>query len=97
MADTIPAIEVGATWVNLNTVSGISAGTSVILQNVGHSNDIIDLVISASEPPQDFEGIELFQNAFFGVDAGENPVWAKYKRADRSDVGTKVTKIQVQA
>ena len=96
MAATIDAFEVGSAWVNLNTLSSIDAGTAIILQNVGTANDVIDLAISATEPAVGFEGIELFQNNFFGVDAGENSVWARYKRADRPDVGTRTTKIQVQ-
>jgi hypothetical protein len=96
MADTLPAFSVGSSWVDINTLSGIAAGTAIILQNVGSANDVIDLAISATEPAAGFEGIELFQNSFFGVDAGENIVWARYKRADRADVGAHTTKIQVQ-
>lgn len=96
MADTLDAFEIGSSWVNINTLSGISPGTPVLLQNVGAVSDVIDLAISLAEPAASFEGIELFQNKFFGVDAGENAVWGRYKRADRADVGTRVTKIQVQ-
>ena len=96
MPDTLPAFSVGSEWVNLNTLSGIAAGTQVLLQNVGGANDVIDLAISATQPISSFEGVELFQNKFFGVDAGENAVWARYKRQDRADVGTRTTKIQVQ-
>ena len=96
MADTLDAISIPSTWTDINTLSGIPAGTQLILQNVGSANDVIDLAISATEPAVGFEGVELFQNSFFGVDAGENTVWARYKRADRADVGTRLTKLQVQ-
>jgi len=97
MADTLDAFEISGAWTDLNALTGIVAGTSLLLQNVGGSNDVIDLAISSSEPNLTFEGVELFQNKFFGVDAGENTIWAKYKRADRADVGSRLTKIQVQA
>ncbi len=96
MADTLNAFSIPGTWINVNTLSGIPAGSQLILQNVGNANDVIDLAISATEPATGFEGIEIFQNRFFNVDAGENSLWAKYKRLDRSDVGARVSKLQVQ-
>ena len=96
MADTLNAFTIPGTWTNVNTLTGIPAGTQLILQNVGSANDVLDLAISTTEPIAGFEGIELFQNRFFNVDAGENDLWARYKRLDRSDVGARVTKLQVQ-
>jgi len=96
MADTLNAFEIGSSWISINALSGVAAGASLLLQNVGASSDIIDLAISATEPVANFEGVELFQNSFFRVDAGENEIWGRYKRADRADVGLRVTKIQVQ-
>jgi hypothetical protein len=97
MADTLSAFSIPGVWTNLNTLTGIAAGTQIRIQNVGGANDVVDLAISATEPAADFEGVEVFQNApFYQVDAGENAVWAKYKRLDRADVGGRVTKLQVQ-
>ena len=96
MPDTLSSFSVGADWVDINTLSGIPAGTALILQNVGGYNDIIDLAISATEPALNFEGVEMSQGRFFEVSSGENTVWARYKRNDRADVGASTTKIQVQ-
>lgn len=96
MADTLNAFTIPGTWTNVNTLTGIDVGTKLILQNVGTANDVLDLAISSTQPASEFEGVELFQNRFFNVDAGENDLWAKYKRLDRADVGSRVTKLQVQ-
>ena len=97
MADTIDAIEIPGTWTDINTLSGIAAGTEIFLQNVGGPNSIIELATAPTQPPLDLNGIRVGQNSpMYKVTAGESIVWARYIRIDRSDVGTRVTKMQVQ-
>jgi len=97
MADTENAFEItGGAYIDLNTLTGIAAGTELTLQNVGGANDIIEVAVSASQPATSFRGLRLEQNQFYGVAAGENTVWCRYIRIDRADVGTRKTYLQVQ-
>jgi len=97
MADTIDAIEIPGAWTDINTLTGIPSGTEIFLQNVGGPNSIIELATSTSQPPLGLNGIRVGQNSpMYKVTSGESTVWARYIRIDRSDVGTRVTKMQVQ-
>lgn len=51
MAQTIADIEVGTAWLDLNTASGITSGTKMIIQNKGG----VDLLVheSIAEPAAD--------------------------------------------
>ena len=98
MADTIDAVEIPGTWTDVNALTNITAGTELFLQNVGGPNSIIEFATSPTEPPLDFNGVRLGQNDPMPVlPAGESTLWARYIRIDRSDVGARVTKLQVQA
>ena len=97
MADTIDAVEIPGTWTNINTLTGITSGTELFLQNVGGPNSIIELATATTQPPLDLNGIRVSQNSpMYKVSAGESSVWARFIRMDRADVGTRVTKLQVQ-
>jgi len=97
VADTIDAVDIPGTWTDLNTLTGIAAGTEIYLQNVGGPNSIVEIATSASEPALDLNGVRVPQNSpMYKVTAGESTVWARFIRIDRSDVGTRTTKLQVQ-
>ena len=97
MADTIDAVEIPGTWTDVNALTNITAGTEVYLQNVGGPNSIIEFATSALQPALDLNGIRVSQNSpMYKVSAGESTLWARYIRIDRSDVGARVTKLQVQ-
>lgn len=95
MADTLDAFPIPNSWTNLNTLSGISTGSEILLQNVGGANDIVELSIMTAQPSDDFKGIRLTQNQFFAISAGENNAWGRYIRLDRQNI-TRDTFLQVQ-
>lgn len=74
MADTINPVQVGDEWVSLNALSGIAAGTSIKIQNIGTIECFVR--ISATQPTEEY-GEGCYISEFYGVDAGENEVWAK--------------------
>ena len=97
MTNTIDAVEIPGVWTDVNTLTGIPAGTQLVLQNVGGPNSIIEFATSPTEPTLDFNGVRLGQNDPMSVlPAGESTLWARYIRIDRSDVGVRKTKLQIQ-
>ena len=77
MANTIPSINLtGIDWQNLNTLSGIAVGSSFTIQN--QSSDPVQLAISPTKPPINFNGIILPVDpaTLALISAGEDIVWA---------------------
>lgn len=74
MADTINPVLVSEDWVSLNSLSGIAAGASIKIQNIGAIDCFVR--ISASQPTEEY-GEGCYIGEFYGVSAGENEVWAK--------------------
>lgn len=82
MADTIPDVNITSTaYTNINTESGISVGTALILQNKSNSNMFVQ--IAASQPDADStDGLHLYTAPYtlsiLQITAGEtNPVWVR--------------------
>ena len=81
MADTIPDITVpNNTFANINTLTGISAGTALILNNKGTSEVLVQ--ISNTQPSAtSSDGVVLpvppNTLSVMRVTAGENAVWAR--------------------
>ncbi len=80
MADTIPDISVlRASYVDVNTLTGIAAGTKLILSNKSTSR--IRLQIAAAQPAASSVAGEIIwpgpaATSIKEVTAGENTVWA---------------------
>ncbi len=93
MSDTISDIEISNTeFVDVNTLSGLVAGTAIVISN--KSDSVILLQISASQPVAaslDGERLEEppHRNAIRVVTTGENTVWAK-------SIGRDNVKVSVQ-
>ena len=81
MSDTINDIKVdGDIYVNINTLSGIVAGTALVITNKSTSR--IALQISASQPAANSTDGEILYRGPSSlsvqiVTAGENTVWGK--------------------
>ena len=76
MSDTLPSFELtGVDWQNLNTLSGVAAGTALSIQN--QSADIVTLAVAAAKPALGFKGVVLPSSAadIAYVEAGANIVW----------------------
>ena len=96
MPDTLDAFDIPTTWTDVNTLTGIPAGTEIKLQNVGLFGDVIEVATSALMPSSDFCGISMKQYLFYLVDAGEAAVWARFVRKAGQTPAKGVTKLQVQ-
>tara|TARA_R110002074_G_scaffold121968_1_gene256518 strand:- start:35910 stop:36215 length:306 start_codon:yes stop_codon:yes gene_type:complete len=99
MAATVTAWNIGRDWVDLNTLSGIAAGTEILLQNTGLPHDVIQAAISVSTPPSDFQGVLMKQLApMYKVTEGEGTVWVRLYRFDREfdELDTTTAPLQVQ-
>ena len=80
MADTIPDVAVTPNaYVSLNSLSGIIAGTAILVTNKGTSP--VRLQIAAAQPSDGDTGGELMMvlpanTAIKSIPAGESEVWA---------------------
>jgi len=80
MAETLPNISIGQSWVDVNTESGISVGTAFSLYNEGTGS--IKLIEQSSEPSHnDTKGKILdphrFPNSLAIIPTGSLRIWAK--------------------
>ena len=107
MADTINALNIPGTWTDLNTLSGISVGTGIILQNLGSTsgavqnigtpNVVIEITTSSTTPDESFIGWHMLINEQFTVDTGDPKVWLKFTKLGGADVGSETALVKVQA
>lgn len=74
MADTITPIEITDEWVNMNTLSGITAGTATKIQNVG---GVTALFRTSATQPTETTGEGVYVAEIYTVNAGENAVWMR--------------------
>lgn len=81
MSDTIPDITLGTTeYVDLNTLTGIAAGTALVVFNKGIAP--IRLQKAAAQPADNSTegeviGHRLHARSFLILDAGESTLWGK--------------------
>ena len=74
MSDTIDDVIITNTWNNIYSLSGISVGTSIQVQNKGSS--YVLLAISATQPASgSLKGYVLEPFKACLVDAGETGLW----------------------
>ena len=78
MADTQSAISVGPDWTDLSALSGIAAGTEVLVQNIGDPQDLLVLWTGASQPAASERGSFVKQFEQWRIDSGEATVWGRY-------------------
>jgi hypothetical protein len=94
---TLNSLDVGTSWTDLNSLSGIPEGAEIFLQCTGKAGDIIDVAISESQPSNSFRGVPIYQaRGQRRVPAGSSKVWVRYLRNDDTTPSKSVTKIQVQ-
>lgn len=75
---TAEAIKLTGNWLNLNTLSGITEGQKVTIQNVGSPNDLIAFALSDEAPSEGFRGWNAAPYAeMIEIGANQQPVWAK--------------------
>jgi hypothetical protein len=79
--------EIGYTWVDLNTLTGIDVGTKFIIQNCGFPQDVIIAVESDTEPTAgDYDAVYIRQlDPMYKATKGSGRVWVKLYRYDRND------------
>lgn len=81
MADTIPDIQMSNTeYLDINTLSGILSGSSLLLSNKSESTILLQVSISKpANSSMDGERLEAppNRNSIREVTAGENTVWGK--------------------
>lgn len=77
MADTIQDVILDNTaYQNVNSLSGIAAGTKVILHWKGTGS--VRLQVKAAQPAtSSADGVQLDLLGFYVVDTGESTIWAK--------------------
>lgn len=82
MANTRPDVKniPSDSWVNLNTLSGISVGTAMSIQN--KAQNVLLLFISPTQPTASSnDGIAVYdfpsELSVVEIDSGEDIVWAK--------------------
>lgn len=106
MSDAVNAVEIGASWTNLNTETGIAAGVGVIVQNLGNTggaidaagvpNAVVEITTSESVPLQSFVGSYIERNEQYTIVDGSSTVWARFSRRSGQSVGTDVALVKVQ-
>lgn len=90
MADTIADVPVSnTTYTDLNTVTGIAVGTSLILTN--KSSSVIRVQLAVSKPADNSEAGEIIQvlpnsTAVKIVTQGSNTVWAQALTTDNAQL-----------
>ena len=74
MSNSINPISVGKDWVNINSLSSISVGSRMLVQNIG--SGVIIYAIKTTKPTTERAGQadELEQ---FEVTSGSSDLWAK--------------------
>ena len=105
MPDTINALPIPGTWTDLNTLSGITVGSAINIQNIGSSsgaianigtpNSIIEITTSSSEPADSFIGWHVSLNEQWEVSAGELKVWVKFSKLGGAEVGSETCNVKV--
>ncbi len=84
MTDTLTNIELqSGVWTDLNTATGISVGTAMLIQNL--SDEKIKIVRKTTGTPTDADGFNWMASrnladSWVAVDAGEPRVWANGTR-----------------
>lgn len=90
MSDTIPDIQASSdVYVDINTLSGIVAGSAIVVENKSSNNVLLQ--ISASQPAADSQNGTILHNAgdensIKVITAGENTVWAKSIGSTSADI-----------
>lgn len=74
MSDTIDPIAITDEWVDMNTLSGIAAGTSLKIQNVG---GVEALFRTAVVQPTGDTGEVAYVAEIYTVNSDENTVWMR--------------------
>lgn len=107
MPDTVDALEIGSSWVNLNVLTGIPVGSGMTIQhlgarsgaiiNTGVPNAVIEITANNVTPTDDFIGWHVEQNEQWIIAIGEPIVWVRYSRITGQTVGTEKALIKVQS
>lgn len=99
MTDTLGSFEIPGTWTDLNDLTGIAAGTELIVQNIGIYGDVISCFVSEIAPIQSIRGVDFDQiKQLWRVSASVNQrVFVRVYRLDRPDLGEHKGRLQVQA
>lgn len=74
MSDSIDPIAITDEWLNMNTASGITAGTSTKIQNVGGVDALFRT--SPTEPAGD-TGEVAYVSEIYTVNSDESTVWMR--------------------
>ena len=107
MPDSLDKQEIGSSWTNLNTLTGIAAGSAIVVQNVGAKNGaianvgtpnaVIEVTTSSSQPAESFSGWNISFNEQWKVSAGEEATWVRFRRLGKSDVGSNTCYVKVMS
>jgi len=107
MSDTVDAVEIGGTWTDLNTLTGIETGKSIIVQNLGDvsgaietrgtPNAVIEITIKDSAPEAAFVGSYIERNQQWTVGVDSLTVWVRFSRRSGAAIGSSLALVKVQA
>ena len=76
-------IGIGNVWLPISTFTGIPAGTQLYLQNSGRAGDLIEVILSDTQPPVEARGVPLRQlDPVYRVSAQPLEVWVRHIRYD---------------
>ena len=76
-------IGIGNIWLPISTFTGIPAGTQVYLQNSGRAGDLIEVLLSDTQPPVEARGVPLRQfDPVYRVSAQPLQIWVRHIRYD---------------
>lgn len=79
MADSIPAVKVTPTWLDVTTLTGITAGTSITIQNLGRFEIMVAVSTTTPDANEIYEVIQpkFFNNSVAAIPSGNSQVWVK--------------------
>jgi hypothetical protein len=89
--------SITSSWTDLNTLTGVSIGVGLYVQNIGFAGDVLEVIISETEPEpgSDDRGFCVYQmTPGYRIRAAQT-AWVRFIRYDRNDldVGQRELKI----
>ena len=104
--DSLDKIQVGSSWLNINSLTGVSTGSEIAIQNIGANvgasqkigtpDAVIEVTTNSSEPSPEFTGWHITQGEMWVVSSGSPSVWCKFSSLGDVDVGDHICNIKVQ-
>lgn len=83
MSDTLPAVSIGTSWINLYIATGIPSGMALSIENIGALS--VEVTISETPPAEPPAGVSVVYPLVTKYIATGNPaIWARVRQQDKA-------------